>query len=132
MNALPVQRIVKQVSTFLVRPHLLDYDKTLADFSWEGARQWLDGLPDAGGLNIAYEAVDRHVLRGRGAKTAIRWLGTSGARREISFADLDASVQGWIAHVRHGQTWGLRRSLLSVPLSPVSGFKNGGMNGWGA
>ena len=88
MNALPVQRIVKQVSTFLVRPHLLDYDKTLADFSWEGARQWLDGLPDAGGLNIAYEAVDRHVLRGRGAKTAIRWLGTSGARREISFADL--------------------------------------------
>jgi retron-type reverse transcriptase len=25
---------------------------------------------------------------------------------------MDASVQGWIAHVQHGQTWGLRRSLL--------------------
>jgi len=30
----------------------------------------------------------------------------------IPFAELDASVQGWINHVRYGDTWGLRRSLL--------------------
>ncbi len=29
-----------------------------------------------------------------------------------SFAELDAAVQGWINHVRYGDTWGLRRSLL--------------------
>ncbi len=33
-------------------------------------------------------------------------------RGEISFAEFDASVQGWINHVRHADTWGLRRHLL--------------------
>lgn len=32
---------------------------------------------------------------------------------EISFATFDASVQGWINHVRHGDTWGLRDHILS-------------------
>jgi retron-type reverse transcriptase len=39
---------------------------------------------------------------------------------KLSFDRLDAGVQGWIAHVRHGNTWGLRRSLLSAPLPPRS------------
>ena len=30
----------------------------------------------------------------------------------ITFAELDASVQGWINHVRYGDTWGLRRQLF--------------------
>ena len=30
----------------------------------------------------------------------------------ISFAELDASVQGWINHVRYGDTWGLRSNLF--------------------
>ena len=29
----------------------------------------------------------------------------------ITFAELDAFVQGWIAHVAYGDTWGLRRQL---------------------
>lgn len=33
-------------------------------------------------------------------------------RGEISFAELDACVQGWINHVRYGDTWGLRRVVL--------------------
>lgn len=38
---------------------------------------------------------------------------------EISFADLDASVQGWINHVRYADTWGLRRHLFGThPLRP--------------
>lgn len=35
---------------------------------------------------------------------------------EISFAEFDASVQGWINHVRHADTWGLRRRVLGTPL----------------
>ena len=31
---------------------------------------------------------------------------------EISQADVGASVRGWIAHVEHGDTWGLRRAVL--------------------
>lgn len=30
----------------------------------------------------------------------------------ISFAELDASVQGWINHVRYADTWGLRRHIF--------------------
>ena len=33
-------------------------------------------------------------------------------RGEITFAELDAGVQGWINHVRYGDTWGLRRHLF--------------------
>lgn len=33
-------------------------------------------------------------------------------RGEISFAEFDASVQGWINHVRYADTWGLRRHVL--------------------
>jgi RNA-directed DNA polymerase len=32
---------------------------------------------------------------------------------DITFEQLDASVQGWVNHVRHGDTWGLRRALLN-------------------
>ncbi|MEF8767311.1 MAG: hypothetical protein ABTS16_02550 [Candidatus Accumulibacter phosphatis] len=33
-------------------------------------------------------------------------------RGEISFADFDASVQGWINHVRYADSWGLRTHVL--------------------
>jgi len=37
----------------------------------------------------------------------------------ISFAELDASVRGWINHVRYGDTWGLRQRLFSThPIRP--------------
>ena len=40
---------------------------------------------------------------------------------ELSFEKLDASVQAWIAHLAHGNTWGLRRSLLNSPLlTPIA------------
>ena len=35
---------------------------------------------------------------------------------KISFAEFDASVQGWINHVRYADTWGLRRHILGEPL----------------
>jgi len=33
---------------------------------------------------------------------------------KITFAELDASVQGWINHVRYADTWGLRRHVFST------------------
>lgn len=35
-------------------------------------------------------------------------------RGDISFAELDARVQGWINHVRYGDTWGLRGRLFRL------------------
>ena len=54
---------------------------------WEEARRALSGLP-GGGLNIAYEAVDRHAAGARAPRIALRWLGATGERRDISYAEL--------------------------------------------
>lgn len=81
-------RIRKDTASLRVPPHLVDYEAACAAFRWSDARHWLDGLPGGAGLNIAHEAVDRHVLHGRGEKTALRWIGKSGARRDLSFRDL--------------------------------------------
>ncbi|MFW5881427.1 MAG: hypothetical protein ACOCTP_02795, partial [Roseicyclus sp.] len=56
--------------------------------AWAGARRLIDGWK--GGINIAHEALDRHVATGHGEALAIRWLGKSGARRDLSYADLTA------------------------------------------
>ena len=70
-----------------LRPNLGDYAAVCSGFSWERARAELNGLP-GGGLNIAYESLDRHLLKGLGSKLALRWLGKDGARRDFSYADL--------------------------------------------
>jgi len=76
-------------------PH--GYAAMCREFSWEKARSELNGLP-GGGLNIAYEAVDRHVARGDGARLALRWLSKTGERRDFRYADL-ASLSSRFANV---------------------------------
>jgi acetyl-CoA synthetase len=60
-----------------------------APLTWDEARRALAGLP-GGGLNIAHEAVDRHAAGSRAERVALRWLGTHGARREITYRELAA------------------------------------------
>jgi len=55
---------------------------------WEEARRRLDGLPGGDGLNIAYEAVDRHVAHGNGDRVAFRFIGAGGAARDFTYAAL--------------------------------------------
>ena len=81
-------RIVKRPEGLQVASNLADPAAACATFRWDDARQWLDGLPGGAGLNIAHEAVDRHLAHGHGAKTALRWIGKAGARRELSYAEL--------------------------------------------
>ncbi|MGZ4744925.1 MAG: AMP-binding protein, partial [Oryzihumus sp.] len=62
---------------------------TLTDHSpWAEARTHLDGLPGGRGLNIAHEAVDRHVLHGRGDVVALRCLAEDGSVTSYTYADL--------------------------------------------
>jgi acetyl-CoA synthetase len=89
-------RIPKAPDRFPVPPNLADYDAARRAFSWATARAELDGLP-AGGLNIAYEAVDRHLAHGRGDHVALRWLGRDGGRRDVSYAEL-AEASNRFAH----------------------------------
>ncbi len=64
-------------------------------FSWDAARRALDGLPNGRGLNIAYEAVDRHVRAGHADRVAIRWLARHGAGRVFTYGDLQRLTNGF-------------------------------------
>ena len=70
-------------------PNLDSYASAHSTFSWEAAAAALHGLPH-GGLNIAFEAVDRWVLAGHGERSALRWLGRNAERREFTYAQLAA------------------------------------------
>jgi acetyl-CoA synthetase len=71
--------------------NLQDYEAHARTFSWEQARAELDGLP-GGGLNIAHEAIDRHVAAGRGDRLALRWIGRNDEVRDYSYAALGAAA----------------------------------------
>jgi len=70
---------------------LPDYEEYIKTFSWTRARALLDGLPD-GGLNIAHEAVDRHLRAGRGDKLALRWIGRDDRIRDYTYSALGAAT----------------------------------------
>ena len=83
--------IIRKGVFFDKPPNLENYEEARRNFSWAEARGDLDGLPD-GRLNIAYEAVDRHVLHGLGGKTAIRWISKDNVRRDICYAELSTGT----------------------------------------
>jgi len=85
------QAIAKQHDPEQPAPVLDDYARTCSAFRWADARAALDGLPGGRGLNIAHEAVDRHVAHGRGDATALRWIAKSGAVEDFSFSRLMAA-----------------------------------------
>jgi len=113
-----------------VGANLQGYEGFAKSFSWAQARALLDGLP-GGGLNIAHEAVDRHVLAGRGDKLALRWIGRDDRIRDFSYAALRAQTNRF-ANVlaQNGVTKGDRVYLLlgrSVELyiAALGTLKNG-------
>ncbi len=110
--------------------NLADYEQCVRNFSWDQARALLDGLP-GGGLNIAHEALDRHVKAGRGDKLALRWIGRDDTLRDYSYAALAGEANRFAnVLVRHGVGKGERVfSLLGrVPelyIAALGTLKNG-------
>ncbi|MBN2906955.1 MAG: acetate--CoA ligase [Rhodobacteraceae bacterium] len=79
-----------------------------AKFTWDDARAMLDGLP-GGKLNIAHEALDRHVAAGQGDAPAMTWLGKDGTRRDLSYGDLTGQTARFANVLRaHGLAVGDR------------------------
>jgi acetyl-CoA synthetase len=76
------------VDDFAVRPNLDDYDGIRERFRYPDVIRELDGLP-GGGLNIAHEAITRHVTAGRGEKLCWIWEGKDGRVERYTYADAD-------------------------------------------
>jgi len=123
------ERIRKRPEDY-VGANLLDYDQCAQCFIWADARALLDGLP-SGGLNIAHEAIDRHVKAGRGDKLALRWIGRDDRVRDFTYAALGAQANRFANTLaRHGIKKGDRVvSLLGrVPelyIAALGTLKNG-------
>ncbi|MEZ5584719.1 MAG: AMP-binding protein, partial [Candidatus Competibacteraceae bacterium] len=84
------QPIKKTLHDLQITPNLTDYETAYRHFSWNQVREQLQGLPDDGGLNIAFEAVDRHAAGPRGDHVALRWLGKDGTVRDYTYRQLSA------------------------------------------
>ncbi len=123
--------IEKPRGAWSVVPNLLDYEQVRAAFSWEAARRELDGLPGGRGLNIAYEAVDRHVTGPLRNHLALRWLGKRGDVRDFTYADLFQVTNRFANVLRSlGVAKGERVFLLAgrIPelyISALGSLKNG-------
>ncbi len=81
------KQILKQPLQSLT-PNLTDYNEAYTSFRWDQVMANLSGLPDGKGLNIAFEAVDRHV-KGKGInRIALRFLGRDSTIQEFSYRKL--------------------------------------------
>ncbi len=123
--------IEKPRAGWRVVPNLLDYEQVRAAFSWEAARRELDGLPGARGLNIAHEAVDRHVTGPRRDHLALRWLGKRGEVRDFTYADLlqltnrFANVIRRLGAAKGERVFALAGRIPELYISALGSLKNG-------
>ncbi len=74
-----------------ITPNLTDYRATRASFRWDDAEGWLSRLPD-GGLNMAYEAVDRHAAGPLADRVALRFVAPDEAIHDLTYAELAATT----------------------------------------
>ncbi|HET6818065.1 MAG TPA: acetate--CoA ligase [Mycobacteriales bacterium] len=92
--------IVRKSAAAIRTANLHDYDAERASFTWADAHAQLDGLPD-GGLNIAYEAVDRHLHTPVRDHTALRLVHADETVTAVSYRQL-AELSGQFANVLAG------------------------------
>ena len=119
-----MKAIVKSASKLTVTPNLVDYDAACAPGFWERAREELDGLPGDGGLNIAYEAVDRHASGARADHLALRCLGKRGKVHDFTYAALGGQMA--LYPEKPAAAFGTRPIPTEWPLRPVSKAANCG------
>ncbi|RVQ69613.1 acetate--CoA ligase [Croceicoccus ponticola] len=109
-----------------------DYDEALKTLGWGELRKLLDHLPH-GALNIAYEAVDRHVAHDRGAHEALRWFGKDGTRRSYTYAELKvetdrfARLLGDMGHGRGVRVFSLLGRVPELYIAAIGTLKAGGV-----
>ena len=78
--------IEKDITSQDSRPNMQSYRQTYADFDWDQAKALIKGYKN--GINIGYEAVDRHVEEGFGDQTALIFLGKKNLRQHFSYRQL--------------------------------------------
>jgi acetyl-CoA synthetase len=83
----PTEFIRKDIQAFRVKPNLLSFDDALKSNPWDTAKAELTWFDD-GGINIAYNAIDRHTGTPVESKTALLWEGDNGAVSTYTFGEM--------------------------------------------
>lgn len=71
-----------------IGPHFYNYEKVSANFSWDEVDAALNKLPDGKGLNIAYEAVDRHAEGALTNTVALRFIRKNNQQQDFTYGTL--------------------------------------------
>ena len=71
----------------VIKSNLQDYEATRQEFQWDSLKSSFVWLP-GGGLNMAFEAIDRHCLTWRKNKVALYWVSKSLTTEKYTFLDL--------------------------------------------
>lgn len=79
--------IEKTLADQHLTPNWPDTAEARAAFSWHAEAAGLSGLP-GGGLNLAFEALDRHAMGPWRGRVALRLLDRDNRRREVCFSEL--------------------------------------------
>lgn len=83
-----MRTIKKSVGSLAIAPNMPKYGTFYAQFDWNQIAKDIQGLPDNLGLNIAYEAVDKHVDNGNADKIAIRFINKALERHDYTYQQL--------------------------------------------
>ncbi len=68
--------------------NLKDYESLCNTFNWANEKKSLDGLPGGKGLNIAYEAIERHAKGKLKNTIAIRCIQKDRTTKDFTYHDL--------------------------------------------
>ncbi|MEQ4725902.1 AMP-binding protein [Nonomuraea sp. B19D2] len=94
--------LIQKTGRAAAPPNLADYENECRAFSWEAAqRSSFRGLPGGRGLNIAYEAVDRHLDGARRDHVGLRCVGKDDQVVELTYRDLHVATN-YFANVLRG------------------------------
>ncbi len=75
------------VSKMEVEPNLVNYEKMKSKFQWDDVMKELEGFGNEK-INIAHEAIDRHIKTPLKDKIALYWEGKKGESEQYTFYDL--------------------------------------------
>ncbi len=122
--------IRKSAASQKVLPYLQDYETARSLFSWDAVQAKLGGLPDGRGLNLAYEATDRHARSPRADHLALRWLAKDGTVKDFTYRDLShasnrlANVLGQLGIGKGDRVFSLLSRVPELYFTALGTLKN--------
>jgi acetyl-CoA synthetase len=75
------------MNAWSIKPNLRDYNEAKDNFKWQDIAQELNWFED-GRINIAHEALDRHITTSLKDKVALYWEGKKGEKEQYTFHQL--------------------------------------------